>query len=69
MVESFEILPITRKTTEHYAEITRILRSQGRLIGANDLWIAASAREQDLPLVTSNFDHLGRVPDLRVMVY
>jgi len=69
VVESFELLPVTRKTAEHYAEITRFLRNEGRLIGANDLWIAAAAREHDLPLVTDNADHFGRVPDIQVIAY
>jgi tRNA(fMet)-specific endonuclease VapC len=69
VVESFELLPVTRKTAEHYAEITSFLRNEGRLIGANDLWIAAAAREQQFPLVTDNVEHFGRVPDIQVIAY
>ncbi len=69
VVESFELLPVTRKTAEHYAEITSFLRKEGRLIGSNDLWIAAAAREHQLPLVTDNIDHFGRVPDIQVVAY
>jgi tRNA(fMet)-specific endonuclease VapC len=69
VVESFELLPVTRKTAEHYAEITRFLRKDGLLIGSNDLWIAAAAREHQFPLVTSNTDHFGRVPDIQVVSY
>jgi predicted nucleic acid-binding protein len=69
VVESFELLPVTRKTAEHYAEITSFLRKEGKLIGADDLWIVATAREHRLPLVTDNVDHFGRVPDLCVIGY
>jgi tRNA(fMet)-specific endonuclease VapC len=69
VVESFEVLGLTRKTAEIYGLITRQLRQSGQLIGANDLWIAASALEHDLPLVTSNSHHFGRVPSLRLMSY
>ena len=47
VVESFELLPVTRQTANTYAKITRDLRSKGLLIGANDLWIAASAIEKN----------------------
>ncbi|MGF1657542.1 MAG: type II toxin-antitoxin system VapC family toxin [Verrucomicrobiales bacterium] len=69
VVESFEIIDITRKTAEHYARITRKLRNDGHLIGSNDLWIAAVALENSLPLVTDNSSHFARVPDLRVFGY
>src|SRR5690554_2580659 len=45
VVESFEILPVTRSVADHYARITRSLRSTGQMIGANDLWIAAASLE------------------------
>jgi len=69
VVESFELLPVTRKTAEIYGRIARDLRSHGRLIGSNDLWIAAAAIENDIPLVTGNTDHFGRVPELRLFSY
>lgn len=68
-MESSEILAITRKTAEHYARIARALRRDGKLIGANDLWIAAVALENNLPLVSDNSSHFGRVPDLRLLGY
>lgn len=67
VVESFELLSVTRKTAGRYGAIARALRSEGRLIGSNDLWIAAVALENDLPLVTDNTSHFGRVPDLQIL--
>lgn len=69
VVESFEILPVTRKSAERYGEIARSLRADGRLIGSNDLWIAAVALENDLPLVSADTNHLGRVPGLQLLGY
>jgi tRNA(fMet)-specific endonuclease VapC len=69
VVDSFELLPSTRKTAEVYGRIARALRTMGLLIGANDLWIAATAIENDFPLVTSNTRHFARVPDLLLMSY
>lgn len=69
MVESFELLPITRAVADTYARITRDLRAKGRLIGSNDLWIAATALEKNLPLVTRNTLDFSRVPDLQLRSY
>jgi tRNA(fMet)-specific endonuclease VapC len=44
------------------AELTRI----GRLIGPNDLLLAAIAISNDLTLITSNVSEFGRVSGLRV---
>lgn len=46
------VLEIGRRTAEHYADISVNLRRKGRLIPTNDLWIAASAREHGLVLLT-----------------
>jgi predicted nucleic acid-binding protein len=69
IIDSFELLPVTEKTAEHYSRITRMMRKKGRLIGANDLWIAATAVEKEFPLVTRNVEHFSRVPELRVIGY
>jgi predicted nucleic acid-binding protein len=69
VVVSFELLPVDRKVADCYAEISRQLRLEGRLIGANDLWIAAVSLVNELPLVTGNSEHFQRVPGLRVVGY
>jgi predicted nucleic acid-binding protein len=69
VVESFELLPVTRQTANTYAKITRDLRSRGLLIGANDLWIAASAIEKKHPLVTRNTLDFSRIPGLELRSY
>ncbi len=64
-----QLLPITEEVAEVYAVQTRSLRAAGWLPGTNDLWIAATALEQEQPLVTRNGRDFKRVPDLRVMTY
>ena len=47
-----EQLPVTRATAEHFASIWAELRSLGRPIPANDVWIAAHGREHSAELVS-----------------
>jgi tRNA(fMet)-specific endonuclease VapC len=50
----------------HYAEIRADLKRRGKLIGANDLFIAAHARSLGVTLVTNNTAEFERVKDLRI---
>ena len=51
------------KTARHYADLYALLCRQGTPVPANDLWIAALARQYRLPLLT--FDaHFHSVPGL-----
>lgn len=49
-----------------YGEIRASLQRAGQLIGANDLLIAATAKANDLILVTHNTREFSRVPGLQV---
>ncbi len=49
-----------------YGEMRAELESQGRLIGANDLLIAAHAHYLNAVLVTNNVREFKRIPDLRL---
>lgn len=69
LVESFRFLPVSREIASVYATITRTLRQSGRLIGSNDLWIAATAVHKGHPLVTRNLDHFARVPGIHLRSY
>ena len=69
VVESFEILPLTRSVANHYAQITRTLRASGQIIGANDLWIAATALSAGYPLVTGNTNRFGRIEGIQLLSY
>jgi predicted nucleic acid-binding protein len=69
VVESFELLPVTRAVADTYADLARALRAKGKLIGSNDLWIASTALERDMTLVTRNAAEFSRVPGLRIKSY
>ncbi len=60
-----QVLKPDEKTAHHYADIFVALRARGKPIPANDLWIAALARQHRLALLT--FDvHFEAVPGLAV---
>ena len=59
-------LPLPMNTVDHYANIRASLEKQGKVIGNNDLWIAAHARADKLILVTNNTKEFKRVPLLNV---
>jgi len=65
----FHILPFTADVSWEYGRAFRYLRDNGLLIGANDLWIAATALAYRMPLVTRDTEHYRRVPDLDVESY
>ncbi len=66
LLEHIEVAPLEIGVDRIYADIRHILESGGRMIGANDLCIAAHALEQDATLVTDNVEEFQRVPGLVV---
>lgn len=63
------ILEVDEETALAYGKITRSLRARGRLVGANDLWIAATSLRYGLPLVTADVEHFLRIEGLEVVSY
>jgi tRNA(fMet)-specific endonuclease VapC len=57
------ILPCTRDTGREFGLIRSELKAKGRPIPENDIWIAASAREHQLTLVTrdAHFAHISNL--------
>jgi predicted nucleic acid-binding protein len=68
-IAPFPVLEATREVCWRYGELHRYLRTNGLLIGTNDLWIAATALAHDLPVVTRNVREFKRVPGLAVLGY
>ena len=52
-----------------YGRAYRYVQENDRLIGGNDLWIAATALAYRMPVVTRNVEHYRRVPGLEVEEY
>lgn len=69
LVAPFEVLPCTPAVCWAYGQAFRFLRTNGLLIGTNDLWIAATAVAFDRALVTRNVKEFQRVPGLGVVAY
>ncbi|MEO5715962.1 MAG: type II toxin-antitoxin system VapC family toxin [Luteolibacter sp.] len=65
-LEPFHSLPFDSDCVPHYAAVRDDLERQGRIIGGNDLMIAAIALTHGLTVVTNNCQEFGRVPGLRV---
>ncbi len=62
----FFVLPATPDVSWEYGRTYRYLQENGRLIGGNDLWIAATGLAYRMPVVTRNVEHYRRVPGLEV---
>jgi len=60
LVEDSTVLQVDERTASIYAEVRHELREKGRPIPENDVWIAALARQHDVPVVSRDrhFDHV-----------
>ncbi len=60
------VLAVELATAAHYARLRAELRRAGTPIPANDIWIAALAREHGLPIVSrdAHFDHVRGIERL-----
>lgn len=65
----YPVLHSDAATVRSYAGIYADLRGRGVMIGPNDLWIAASALVNGLPLLTRNTTDFGYVEGLDVVNY
>lgn len=69
LLAPFRVLGADDEVCWMYGRCYRRLRAAGELIGANDLWIAATALVHGFPVVTRNQRHYRRVPGLEVVGY
>lgn len=60
-----ETMDITRETADRYAAIVSALRDVGTALPTNDVWIAATAMEHGLRLLTTDA-HYRKVPQVVV---
>jgi len=67
VIAAFEPIPITESVARVHAEVWSELARRGEVLGANDLWIAATALAHGLGVATRNATDFRRVPGLRVL--
>jgi tRNA(fMet)-specific endonuclease VapC len=68
-IAPFHILAFSADVAWEYGRAYRYLQGNRMLIGANDLWIAATGLAYRMPIVTRNLEHYRRVPDLQAITY
>lgn len=66
-LDSVDVLIVDRATAMRYGTLRAYLRHDGADIGPSDIWIAATALQHDLTLVTRNLRHFGRLPGLTLL--
>jgi len=66
LLGEIDVLPFEAPADALYGEIRSKLEAAGKLIGSNDLLIAAHARAADATIVTANADEFRRVSGLKV---
>lgn len=67
LLGSLQAIAITEPVARMHAEIWAELAKRGEVIGAHDLWIAATALAHGLGLATRNASEFSRVAGLRVV--
>jgi tRNA(fMet)-specific endonuclease VapC len=61
-----DVLPLGPPADRIYGELRARLERQGKLIGPNDLFIAAQALGLGLTLATDNRREFSRIPELKI---
>jgi tRNA(fMet)-specific endonuclease VapC len=67
LLSALEPVPVTAAVARAHAEIWAALEAKGELIGAHDLWIAATALSHGMAIATANVSEFERVPGLSVV--
>ena len=63
-ISHLEVLPYDAKASQLYGQIKAGLEKKGKIIGENDIHIAAHAISQGLILVTNNLKEFKRAPNI-----
>jgi len=66
--EDVQVLTIEKETSERYAAIYDFLRKAGTPVSPNDLWIAASAMQHGLRIVTTDSD-FKKIPQIIASIF
>jgi tRNA(fMet)-specific endonuclease VapC len=68
-IEPFTLLTISSVVCWKYGELYRVSRAKGTMIGANDLWIAATALAYDEVLLSRNRNDFKKISKLKLETY
>jgi tRNA(fMet)-specific endonuclease VapC len=66
LIELIPSLALPVNAAEYYGSVRAQLEKQGKMIGNNDLWIAAHALAEELVLVSNNLREFSRISKLKV---
>jgi predicted nucleic acid-binding protein len=64
LLRNVSFAPVDEPVTAAYAEVRRALKTAGTPIPENDVWIAATARRYEMPLLSKD-SHFDVVPGIR----
>jgi tRNA(fMet)-specific endonuclease VapC len=67
ILAALDPVPITEPVARVHADIWAGLQQRGTMIGAHDLWIAATALAHGFGVATGNVRDFERVPGLRLL--
>lgn len=68
LIARFDVLPISRPIATTAADIIVEFRDSGlRLDDLHDVYVGATARAQQLPVLTANTGHFERIEDVEVI--
>ncbi|MGZ8647364.1 MAG: PIN domain-containing protein [Solirubrobacteraceae bacterium] len=67
LLAGLSVIPITVPVARVHADLWAQLAAEGQVIGAHDLWIAATGLAHGLGVATRNAEDFARVPGLRVV--
>ena len=68
LIANSDVLTVSEATANHYASVRESLRRAGNAIPENDVWIAALAVQESLPVVTRD-KHFSYVSGLDVQAW
>jgi tRNA(fMet)-specific endonuclease VapC len=69
ILERFPLLSVELACARAHAQLWADLRQAGTLIGAHDLWLAATCVAHGLTMITANVREFARVPGLHLEVW
>ncbi|NKB69852.1 MAG: PIN domain-containing protein [Candidatus Latescibacteria bacterium] len=69
-IQGFLVIPYNYTLAKIWGESSALCSQQGRTLGAGDIWIAATAVQYRMPLLTHDRDFVGvEIPHLDVISY